>query len=348
MKYLLPIIVVFFNCATFSQTPLNQRPSKVQEKVSQAHKGIIDVDPRERWGNYGKNEYYFMNLDDFKFIDYLIKTKIEKKQKVIRFMDFGAGVFSWPLNLASYLKKNYEGQGLKFEVVGITGDKPYSSQELNELIKTNSNDIVDLKLLQQAELESIGKLFPKNYFDLIVSAWTFVHLVDPFGTLYQLYGTLNEGGFLFFEGFPFHLDNGDDKFKELPHYEWRKLLESIFKRSNASFIGHEDNSERKLDQFLLQKPNKEDLKISIEYSSKGDTISKSPGVVSASIDTARYVDTGKNYSHQNIGGPHLKVKFRPGPELFFYGNRNLLDLFIKRNLFLHQKDGQNVSIIEEP
>jgi hypothetical protein len=196
----------------------------------------------------------------------------------------------------------------------------------------NSKVKLKLKLHKRMEIESIGQSL--GHFDLIVSAWTFLHLTDPFGTLYHLFASLNDGGFILFDGFGFCRGEEAEFAKDL--CESRALFKSVFEKSNANFLGYECELEYARDHFLLQKVGRDNLEIPIEYSPRGDVVTKDWEKNSCVTEVARYVHKHENPSNAPSSSYYKVILFgedqRPRYRRVYYGSRDLLELFLQNKI----------------
>lgn len=134
-----------------------------------------------------------MDLDDEK----LINTISNREKKHIYVLDVGSGGGGWGDLVSELLKDKYQKSDKHYQIISITGGK--EQEENCTFVSSNIQHCrySTLKLENiKDELEKKG-LDLDSKVDLIVSNWTLQHLIDPFGTLKQLYQFLDpSSGFL--------------------------------------------------------------------------------------------------------------------------------------------------------
>lgn len=215
-----------------------------------------------------KRGYLFTGSDTYDFgfceisSDVLIKRLIEKKVSgslPLSILDIGSGYG----NFLKYVDKTFNNNGKKVEVNGLNGPD-------------FSDTVENLKPLrcQIGNAEELLSYYPPNSLDLIVSAMTFLHLVDPLGTIAQAYETLRHGGVMFIEG-PFCLTGLDD----LPSFfaQLRETGYEVFIDYNYSLKGN-DLLPNEVKSLFLRKTHPS-FKLPVIYRGVTDNENKVPRAV---------------------------------------------------------------------
>lgn len=118
--------------------------------------------------------------------------------------------------------------------------------------------------------------------DVIFSSFTFIHLIDPLGTLLQAYSLLRpKTGCILMDGFYYSIPKEDE-----PNYPGMALLNEKFRSSakkfdfdvaanvhlyelllslNLPFLLNGQNVAASLNQFMLQRPDEKELELPLNY-----------------------------------------------------------------------------------
>jgi hypothetical protein len=247
------------NCCE-PQTILGERPASVQAKCDRAFENNKSAGTRGDWTFNGASNYYLMGLYEDRLLKYLASKNYEKDD--IYIIDVGCARGTWGQNAKKILLENESEQqtGKHFYIFSITG-----GVECEESVTTEDN--VTLYQFTQFKIENICEAFLqrgidlKNKVDLIVSRMTLCHLVDPLGTLKQMYSLLTPfKGMLMAAGFTFMLDNLEKQYFPTPG------TMNIF--TTSSTIPLFGPSERLIvveRQFLLKRNSNQELGILLEY-----------------------------------------------------------------------------------
>ncbi|HTM05810.1 MAG TPA: hypothetical protein VL201_01070 [Patescibacteria group bacterium] len=246
-----------------------QRPQYVTEAINEAFDNI-SCNRTSNWLYNGSAGYGLANLKDKKLIEKIIASKPEKKD--FYFLDVGAGNFSWGHHLAQHIetlhKKKRIAQDVHVHIISVRGEQNHINK--NEYgdgrltwIKTDSYTLYDIGYFKIEELENeLNQYDIVQKFDLIVSSWTFRHLVNPTDTLRQIFNRLDENGGLF-SGDGFFIDYPHSKFDEKCNAD--KNMTLLLVNSKIPFLIHPYSCNRSMNQFIIQRTTDTPLQIPLLY-----------------------------------------------------------------------------------
>ncbi len=228
---------------------LGQRPTTIQQVVDEKYEKIRSFTPK--WGHAGKPSYQLLGADENQLLPFIANLNPEKKE--IYIIDVGCANAAWGTNAMHILHKTCSELDKHFYIFSITGGRECTRQreDLGNVSHITFN---------QCKIENIAEAFPElaNKVDLIVSSYTLRHLVDPFGTLKQLYHLLSPTcGILISDGFTFFVNDSP---------ACQMLSDgnlNILAMSNAETLF--GNNEDYVSSFLLMKTNVNELELPIEY-----------------------------------------------------------------------------------
>ncbi len=236
---------------------LGDRPLEVQRSVDEAFEGNRDASTDDWLYNGATSYYYLLNIDE----DKVLKDLVLKDKSDIYLVDIGCARGGWGEYVWEILQnKEYKESGKKFHIISITG-----GQECGEMVR--QNDHVTLHQINQFKIENIAQELKQRGFDLedkvdfMVSRWTLRHLVDPFGTMKQLYTLLSpEKGMLSSNGFLF---KSSDEPSVVQTFPLRNA--AILAHATPAVLFRQYNEGRDAHQFLLMKEDKKQLELPLEY-----------------------------------------------------------------------------------
>lgn len=157
--------------------------------------------------------YDFLNVNPVDELEVMIQNAPETKTEFYA-LDFGAGQFAWAKGTAEKLKDLLPA-GKTLHIYSLTGE--------NCGIETRQEGSIFLHNLGGIPLEYLNyKRVRKNLFaeiggknakfDMIVTQFTLLHLVDPLGSFVTLMNFLPKGGMIMFDQFPiFSSDQGNEE-----------------------------------------------------------------------------------------------------------------------------------------
>ncbi len=250
------------------------RSENIQNKIDNTFKEVL---VKNTWGLHnGHESYNLCNINEFD----LLKTIVQNhpQQKLFQILDIGAGNFNLGNALNAQINNSNDlPTDIKFNIYSVRGevnDKPIESS----LEKCNHYQLGAFKIENIIEEFNKREIEPINNFDLIVSHYTMRHLVDPLGTLLQVYDMLKPGhGMLLSDGFYLAIDNEihtlpdeaikilkemgiDDMLTSNPD-RLHKVLEYINMINPILVYGCKND----LDQFVLVKEKDKKLELPYEY-----------------------------------------------------------------------------------
>lgn len=248
----------------------SQRPDKVQSAVNAVFARL----GQNRWNYNGSPEYGLGGIPDFQVIRNLIISKHTREKEKdnafvkIKFLDFGAGDFSWSRNVVSCINEAIKNGDLPCDIkVRICSVRGEPSTFKNEKFRKIVSGACEEYYIYNSKIESMQKdirmsglsFFPKRgRCDLIVSSWTLRHLVDPVGSFKFLLDSLIPSyGYLLCDGF---LADFTDRPIE-KHYEsnFRLILHNM---ENISYL---INLTDTMHQFIIKRTSNESPKIPLRY-----------------------------------------------------------------------------------
>lgn len=241
-----------------SYLKIEDRPEEVKAAITRTF-DVISDDTSSTWGSYNGVSCYSLIGDD-----HLVAQKIiqgaPKDQTEFFFLDIGAGDFEWGRALVKFLNSKDFGRKFTAHIMGVRGERLFlfDSQE-------GRNGSCILYERGNFQIENIGSILKNDCngkfskFDLIVSRWTFRHLVDPVGTFVQTYDLLRPGTGMFFgDGFFFQ-----DKAK--PEEGKEDLMLTLLHQTQAPFLKRSFDLGRSLHPFVIQRKDSESLKLPMSY-----------------------------------------------------------------------------------
>lgn len=198
--FLVCLTIALNSARVYAGVGEQHRPEALQKEVDLAFKRLNQKSIN--WGLFdGTGFYNLMNLEEKHLIKNLANR--DDSRTDIYLVDVGAAKGGWGRDVESFIKEELSNCEKHFHIFSLTG-----GNELKEEIVEDEN--VTHYRLSQFKIENIGsELLKRGYnlsgkVDLMVSNWTLRHLVDPFGTLEDMYGLLNpHHGILLSTGFRF-------------------------------------------------------------------------------------------------------------------------------------------------
>lgn len=153
--------------------------------------------------NGESKEYYFLGVNSVDELKNMIKNAPETKTE-FHALDFGAGAFGWAKGTAEELQDKLPA-GKTLHIYSLTGEKcGVETIEIGPIYLHNMGGIplefMNNKDFQDVVFKKIGGHAVK--FDMIVTQFTLLHLVDPLGTFVTLMNWLPKGGLFMFDAFP--------------------------------------------------------------------------------------------------------------------------------------------------
>ena len=243
----------------FKKSPIfEERPAEVLAAVKRTYDALKDRDAKSGkvWNFHGGNgiPYQHFDLKPEQMIEWTIQQVGKKKN--IRILDFGAGNFADLLATANLISEKFKHSGKMFHLYGVTGEYQLNDSERNDLVDSYLKKGIDLHLIQQAPIERISEILPRNRFDVIFTEKTMTHLVDPVGTLKELHSLLVPGsGILVTDQFAIPIEgySSDESFV--------RLLET----SNMEYLADHRNDHLLFRFTILKRKDAEPLRIALSY-----------------------------------------------------------------------------------
>jgi hypothetical protein len=240
------------------------RPKAITDLIDTEFKNVLlSLDRGEDvyWGCFnGREEYRIGNVYDYKLVEKTIIDNYAKGIKKMTFMDVGAGNFSWGMAVAKFINSNIffdDLEGLEVTIYSFRGERIKEETQVDEIIEGRCKNIncgmFKIEKME-AELEKRG-IQIKGAVDLVVSAQCFRHLIDPVGTILQIYNQLRDNTGLMVIDSGFAVKGG------------MKLIFDLLVNGNFSFFLIQPNYMRNFDALVIQKSDTVHT-IPLHYSSK--------------------------------------------------------------------------------
>ena len=237
-----------------------QRPPALQQKISNSFEGLT-YHQVSQWGLFNGSEgYNLCRVDEYALMKRII-LEAPKKQKEFYALDIGAGNFQWGKGLADYLNQQTDlPKDIKVHIIGIRGESNFK-ERVTQLDRCTLYNLGAFKIEELFEEFRKQGLELENKVDLVVSRWTFRHLVDPLGTFVQTYNLLRPGaGFFLLDGF-FFLTEKDEGLSGAGNSNMLQL----FLDTKAPFLMQHWNVANSLNRFLLKRPDATPCSLPMRY-----------------------------------------------------------------------------------
>lgn len=266
------------SCATYKEaTPSlkekityldpKDRPAKIQEAIDVQFQSLASTKPTEAYWRYnGQDKYFICGINDPLLVKKMIQDGYKKGQKEFCILDIGAGNFKWSHTNAEFIDSQSDlPQDIKVQIIGLRGE-PFDGPSIER------TKLCEIHNLGMFKIEELSKEFEKRGFDLknkvdlIVSSFTFRHLVDSVGTFVQTYDLLRpKTGYLLFDGFYFATDERPKAFDR--HGVLGGLITQILVDIGASFISCFDpcGSSLYISSHIAQKHRDTPCQIPLKY-----------------------------------------------------------------------------------
>ena len=220
---------------------IDDRPMQLRLAIGEKFSKLVNAG-KSNWSYNGATKYKITGLDD----DEVAKRMVDAHpdQKVFNFMDIGAGDHSWAQARVNFLNKEFAHRDVHFNIFSLTGDN-YNEKKGDLSIKVDQKEEGKCSLynLSTFPLENLNeKLKELGYFemlshhvDLMVSAFTLMHLVDPIGTFLQMHDLLRPGQGLVFVENMFRQGGHDNGLVE-EFFAHTSMLEFLIRYSSNGFV----------------------------------------------------------------------------------------------------------------
>jgi|GEM_PF-4956207 len=236
------------------------RPQSLQEQIKKAWQALQEGSNRD-W-HYAGSEgqpYCLAGVDEHALVKALIKEAPDRKKFYV--LDIGAGDFSFGKGLVAAINRDESiAKDVEVHIIGVRGEPNL----LNEVSKAHKQDKCYIYELGSFQIENLLEEFTKQGLeldgnvDLIVSRWTFRHLVDPVGTFLQTYSLLRPGsGLLLMDGFFYNLGNDNS---DACQKMYRLLI-----NTKVPFLLRKYDLGNSLDQFILKRTDAVSLSLPLMY-----------------------------------------------------------------------------------
>jgi NAD(P)-dependent dehydrogenase (short-subunit alcohol dehydrogenase family) len=176
------------------------RPEWMQEGINKAAEGLLKKSD-SLWPHNGIARYEVGGINEqMSIVRLMMDLYVREGKKEFWILDVGCANFEWGKAFVDAANQIFGKLNIVVNIVGVTGgrDAKVSPEEINK------QEVCKLHVFEGAPIENLSILAETDTryalfngrikFDAMVSRSTFVHLIDPIGTLKSLLGMLSEGG----------------------------------------------------------------------------------------------------------------------------------------------------------
>ncbi len=236
-----------------------QRPQIIRNRIDSIF-DILSSRSKGCWGYNGSDYYTLCYVDQHNwFLDFLHRSE---QQKQFVALDIGAGDFSFGNTLAAGINADSRLRNdISVTIISLRGEANPEA----EYVLVGKCELLNLGAFKIEELFEEFKnrrIDIENGVDLIVSSWTFRHLVDPTGTFLQTLRLLRpETGRLFMDGFFFLFE--DQKCEGDAYGNINMILLLI--ACKVEFVIDNCDAKKSLNNFCIKRTNSDPIHIPLEY-----------------------------------------------------------------------------------
>ncbi|OHE73912.1 MAG: hypothetical protein A2007_00215 [Verrucomicrobia bacterium GWC2_42_7] len=248
----------------FGIVDFHERPEAIRKCINEAFDSLSGYS--HEWLYNGSSYYSTMGIDEFSFIKKTILAHPERKDFYV--MDYGAGNFSWGYGVANFFKKQSDlPKDIRIHVISLIGEHSRDP----EIVQDGNCTLYNLGRFKLEEIEDILKeRMPPQFgdltgqLDLIISAWTLRHLIDPLGSFAQLYNLLRpSSGVMFIDEFWF--DQNAFPVGEIPNSGPLSIMPYLVIDLNVKFLFN-PMTNCKNPSYAIARTNEKKCQIPLSYS----------------------------------------------------------------------------------
>lgn len=240
------------------------RPAEIQYKIDQSF-AIVARDKFPKWNFNGEvTAYYMCGFNEIMlFTNYILD---HPDQTEFNFCELGGAHFRLTTNLAKTLfndsrlknrdnlqirlfnnrAEQYNGEPILGKNISVYHDGQFKIENLENEFATRYSDL-------------------KIQFDVVITRWTFTHLVDPAGTFIQAYNLLRPGSFMIFDRFYVLLDD------QPLDANYNTNIFHLVRNITSSFFFQESTYAADLMQFYVQRKDNTPCHLPLAYDKYEDT-----------------------------------------------------------------------------
>jgi len=309
------------------QLNTSERPDALKEMIQSTFQ-VLSAQQRSNWGvTNGKKKYKICAIDEHQLI-FKIINNAPPEQKDFYVMDIGAGNFQWGQALMHFINdektKKLLPEDFTLHIINLRGEGYQGEKIVQEgncrFYSLGAFKVEDLA----AELEKEG-IPSKNHMDLIVSSWTFKHLIDPAETLVEAYESLRpHRGYFLLDGFRLEVDTAPKTGLMCDRSNIARLLKDL----NAEFITRESypHTDFSYSEYAIKKLTDASSIVPFGY---GEEIIKASSRMQAVTTYKRSICSLQPLEYPNESDIQRKELL---PRNFFFGHQVLFDHFKEESL----------------
>ncbi len=300
------------NSGTVTALNWQDRPTEVQEKIDEKF-GELACQLDSSWHVNGSDHYHLCRIDEHAWFTTFIKNRYPKRKDFYA-MDIGAGNFFLAKALAETINQDSDlPEDISVTIVSLRGE----SIQGEKCVQTQEGKCLML-YFGAFKVENLFEEFKNRNFDfenkvdLILSSWTFRHLIDPMGTLIQTYSLLRpETGLLLMDDFFLFYENQTLDQNTLREMSQKNMIPLLLD-SKVTFMIKENCLLQSI-QMAFKRKNFDPLHIALDYK----TVLHCRDIYSKHVTVFKADDTQNSPIHI--------PKFDPGlfKDEVIYGNQNL-------------------------
>lgn len=209
-------------------------------------------------------QFRMQGMDQRELLKKIIQEGSKKGQKKFYALDLGSSSdFAWGREIKDYINDQKDlPEDIQVAIIGVHGDWTETKFFKEGKCIVYQIDSFKLENLKKA-LKPVG-LDLENTVDLIVSHYTFTHLVDPLGTWMQAYDLLRpQTGVFLYDGFRIYLK---ETLQEKETWDYLAQLNAfLLYELNIPFLISTEGSRQYYGHFLVKKVSTDALDIPFKY-----------------------------------------------------------------------------------
>lgn len=235
------------------------RPQEIKTKIKEAWDNLAKHS-NDLWVYSGKSNYDLCGVDEFLLIKKIIENNRERRLFYI--LDIGAGDFSLCSHLTREINESQEiSKDIEINIIGIRGES-YEGPEIEKIGICNLYKFGRFQIENLIDEFNLRNLNLIQEIDIILSRWTFIHLVDGIGTLLQAYNLLKPFTGILLADACYYLRNNKKPSEYVPEDMAHLLIEL-----EVPFLIRPYDIGGSLDQFMIRRKDNKECELPYRYAS---------------------------------------------------------------------------------